>query len=265
MNNAVYPPHKSSLGMEANTLALLAYLGAIIFSLLSFIAGFFGYLTWIVPLVILIIEKSSGLVKFHAAQATILYAVSSILSVIFGLIIQGLVGDNLYGAYQNAGAIGLIAILSFAFGVLFLVFAIIAMVKAYGNNAWPIPLVGTLAGKLASAIPVTQQAQPSQQQAPQPQQPYQQPQAPQQPYAAPQAPQQPYQAPQQAPQQPYVAPQPMPQQPYAAPQAPQPMPQQPYAAPQAPAQPYAAPQPIPQQAPPQQVPPQQPPYQPPQQ
>jgi uncharacterized membrane protein len=148
MMNQVYEPHKSSIGgLDANTMALLAYIASI---LVSWIPGV-RYLAWAVPLVIFFMEKQSKLVKFHAMQAFVLEAFCAILTFVVSVIIGGIVGASAvsaYAAYSALGVLGFISFLTVAISLLVTVFAVIAMVKAYGYKAYRIPIAGRIAEKL---------------------------------------------------------------------------------------------------------------------
>ena len=137
-------PHKSSLGMDANILALLLY-G--VTALLSLIPGLM-FIAWVLPLVFFFIEKKSPFVKFHAIQATCLYVVFAVLALIFNIVKWASLanlGALMYGTY-GAGYIlanWLIWIVWIAVGVL----AVIAAIKSYGYFEYKIPVVGNLADK----------------------------------------------------------------------------------------------------------------------
>jgi uncharacterized membrane protein len=122
-------PHKSSTGMDANTLALLSYIAAFIISFIPFLK----WVAWAAPLVIFLIEKNSPFVKFHAMQALLLEAVGWVCGVVFGILAAiGILS-------------GLFITLSWLVSVALLVCAIVAMVKAHGYYEFKLPVVGDLA------------------------------------------------------------------------------------------------------------------------
>ncbi len=139
-------PHRSSLGMDANVMALLCYIAA-------FVLAWIPIVKWVAPaapLVIFFIEKESPFVKFHAMQAFILEVVNWVLSIIFSIILSA-VAYNPY-AYLTGrgwGALGAISIISTIVGIALTVFAIIALIKAYGYFEYKIPLVGNFAMKFS--------------------------------------------------------------------------------------------------------------------
>ena len=142
-----YEQHNSTLGgIDANLLALLCYLAA---SVISFIPVL-SYIAWLAPLVVFFLEKESGLVKFHSMQAFILGLaggiLKGILSIIVGIITAvGTAATVIFGGYGSfVGGVAISALIAVAINIVILVFAIIAMVKAYKNEEYNIPLVGKL-------------------------------------------------------------------------------------------------------------------------
>ena len=127
MDNQTFQPHQSSLGQDANLIALLIYLGVIV---LGFIPGV-QYVAWALPLVIFLIEKNSSFVKYHALQCLILMIISTLVLVICFILAFILIGIILLIIYAVAAS----------------VFMIIAMVKAWNYEAYQIPLIGAIAAK----------------------------------------------------------------------------------------------------------------------
>ncbi|NMA25095.1 MAG: DUF4870 domain-containing protein [Clostridiales bacterium] len=144
-------PHRSSLGMDANIMALLCYLAAFVLGWIPIIQ----YVAFIAPLVIFFIEKESPFVKFHAMQAFILQAVNFVFMVVFGIIISAITAAYISsGAFlRNIGAAAggavVFSTLLIIIGVILTIFAIIAMVKAHGYFEYKIPVVGNLAEKFS--------------------------------------------------------------------------------------------------------------------
>lgn len=152
--NVKVEPHRSSLGMDANILAMLAYL---VTGALAWIPGVV-YFIWIAPLVFFFIEKNSEFVRFHAMQATVLFFIRAILALIMNIIISAVtvaVYSSFYYGYGSYGAALIFVFLGAAIGITITVFAIIALIKAYGYTEYKIPLIGNLAekfGKIAKNI-----------------------------------------------------------------------------------------------------------------
>ena len=153
MNNSSVKekPHKSSLGMDANLLALLAYL---VTGIIAWLPGI-RYFAWAAPLVLFFIEKDSGFVLFHAMQAFILNIIGALLAFILNVLVYGIFAAGMYTTDYNAwsaslGALGVISIIAGIISIIITVFAIIALVKAYAYDAYKIPLIGKLADKIAN-------------------------------------------------------------------------------------------------------------------
>jgi uncharacterized membrane protein len=141
-------PHRSSLGMDANTMALLCYLAAFILSWIPVIK----YIAWAAPLVIFYMEKESPFVKFHAMQAFILEAVNWAFAVVLGIIITASARSyvySFYGTTRSGGAFVFFSALLIIISIIITIFAIIAMVKAQGYFEYKIPVIGNLADKFS--------------------------------------------------------------------------------------------------------------------
>jgi len=147
MNTA---PHKATVGMNANTWALLVYLISIG---LGWITGVY-YFAWIFPVVIFITERVSGFVRFHAMQAAailILNAITALISDIvyvanapadiFGAFMEGFLG---FGGGPNPGEVMLIITT-----IVWDIFLVMGAVGASRYDTKPLPLFGAFARTLA--------------------------------------------------------------------------------------------------------------------
>ncbi|SHH61657.1 Uncharacterized membrane protein [Sporobacter termitidis DSM 10068] len=122
-------PHRSSLGMDANTLALLSYVAAFVLSWVPIIK----YVAWAAPLVLFFVEKQSPFVKFHAMQAFLLEVVSWVITIVFSVLLFWMPFNGLLAAILN---------------VLLTILAIVALVKAGGYEEYKIPVIGDIADKI---------------------------------------------------------------------------------------------------------------------
>lgn len=139
-------PHKSSLGLDANMMALLCYLATLILSFIPFIK----YIAWAAPLVIFFLEKNSSFVKFHALQAFMINIINAVLGFILYLIMMASISSMVYGLYYRAGyGAGYIfaSTLSWIIFAVIGIFGIVAMIKAYKYAEYKIPVIGNLAMK----------------------------------------------------------------------------------------------------------------------
>lgn len=139
-------PHRSSLGgINANVLAMLAYLASAVVSFIPVLR----YLSWFAPLILFFLEKESGFVRFHAMQAFLLNVLGTVLSIVMA-IVGGIMGVGVWLSFGLlAGGYAVLAIISFLLGLVILICAIVALVKAYGYVAYPIPVLGPLAARLS--------------------------------------------------------------------------------------------------------------------
>lgn len=129
---------KSALGMEGNLAAAI------------------GYPIGIIALILVFIEKDNKFVRFHAIQSLLwglfLSVAATILLVLF-LVFWIFSGVLAYSTQIAAlGWIGLIATLLSGLGFLVIALGgllgtIMAVIKAYGNQAFKLPIVGKLAAK----------------------------------------------------------------------------------------------------------------------
>jgi uncharacterized membrane protein len=140
--------------MDANLLAMLAYLATGVLAWIPYL----GYFIWIAPLVFFFLEKNSSFVRFHCIQSTILYVINALLSLIVGVIIRGIVYTALVRSYYYGygygawGVLSVITVITVLIGIAITVFAIIALIKAYGYTLYKIPLIGKLAEKIAGKL-----------------------------------------------------------------------------------------------------------------
>ena len=108
----------TSLGIEPNLGGLLSYA-----------------LWWITGLVMVLLEKKNGFIRFHAVQSMVTFGAITILLVAFG-ILDGLdVVGRLFWA------------LSIATWILAAILWIVLMVKAYQGERYKLPIAGDIAEK----------------------------------------------------------------------------------------------------------------------
>ena len=146
--NKIYDPHKSSLfDLNANIVVLIVWWGAVVINWL-FDAS---YLSFIIPLVFLLFEKKSPLVREHAGQALIVNIFSSVIGIIIAILTLISSGTSIV-----FGSIGLSVIFLSFFGVIaviiditILVLSIIASIKGWSFEEFEIPLLGPI-GKFFS-------------------------------------------------------------------------------------------------------------------
>jgi uncharacterized membrane protein len=123
-------PGKTQLGLDQNVAGLLCYLPLCC-------VGF------IFSIVVVIVEKQSRLVKFHALQSLLLQGAAIVVFVVLqiGMMVMGAI-SSILGTLVWA----LMLLVSLA---LFAV-AVLMMVKAYNNEEYLLPVIGGLARKWSS-------------------------------------------------------------------------------------------------------------------
>lgn len=152
MKNELFDPHKSSIGgLDANLVALLAYLVATVVGWLPIVR----YVSWLAPLILFYMEKQSRLVKFHAMQAFVLNVGFAILYFLISVVVGGILGVGSISAVTAlaaAGIAGIIGLITLLISLALLVLTIFAMMGAYGYKETHIPIVGELAEKLMLSL-----------------------------------------------------------------------------------------------------------------
>jgi uncharacterized membrane protein len=117
----IQPQEKSSTGLDANVAAALTYIP-------------------IVAIIFLVIEKGSRFVKFHAVQSLGLAVAWFVIW--FGLAVFGMIP-----------VLGWLTLLLWPiFGIAMFVIWLIALLKAYQNQWWKLPVVGEIAEKQSATL-----------------------------------------------------------------------------------------------------------------
>lgn len=113
MNTPPLNPEKSSLGIDANLAALLAY-----------ILGFFTGIAF------LVLEKENKYVRFHAMQSTLVFAFIMVINVALSVI-------PFFGPLVSIFLIGPATVILW----------LLLMYKAYNNEKFKFPILGDIAEK----------------------------------------------------------------------------------------------------------------------
>ncbi len=132
---------KSSVfNLDANIVVMIAYLGGLIFRWTNIAC----YFAWAIPLIIYLIESKNEFVKKQSAQATLLYLISSVLSIliyIFLIIFAPSETADIYNMIITGSLllIGLVSLLATIIAIAIAIFAIVAIVKTYNYEDYNIP------------------------------------------------------------------------------------------------------------------------------
>jgi uncharacterized membrane protein len=122
-------PGQTNLGMAPNIASLLCYLPCCILGLLF-------------SIVVVIVEKQSRFLRFHAFQSLLLHGVMIVLWFVVVAVQIGL-------AFVSHALSALFGLLSWGFVLAFLGVAIFLMIKANGNEEFQLPVIGEMAKKWA--------------------------------------------------------------------------------------------------------------------
>ena len=145
-----YPPHKSSIGgVNANVIAWICYIASFVLSWFPVVK----YFAWAAPFILFLIEKSSGLVRYHAMQAFVLGLSMSVISFVLDLIsaffqIPFFLSGNFFAGLSGALLSLPILLINAAVGILYLVFAIKSIISAVKYQENTIPFVSGIAEKI---------------------------------------------------------------------------------------------------------------------
>lgn len=134
MRLKLYEPHRSLLGISANWIAALIYivpgiLGIIIPSISSF--------TFLLPIILYLVERTSKLVRFHCLQYILMSLFSS--CVMYALYLLCLLSDSL---------IMIAYAISQLFSLIMFALLLYSMYKAFLWRSWRVPILGDLSSKI---------------------------------------------------------------------------------------------------------------------
>lgn len=98
----------------------------------------------VVSIVVVIIEKQSKFVRFHAFQSLLFHGAALVVGV--GFQAASMVAASLIGPLALV-----MMLLGAVIGLALLALNIFLMVKAFGNEEWEIPVIGAMAKQWASS------------------------------------------------------------------------------------------------------------------
>ena len=124
---------KTALGLDENVGGAVSYIN---------ICLPFGL---VYSIIVLVTEKTNSTVRFHAFQSLLLLVAMIVLSVVIG-VFAGVVG----GVTGSGILAGLLGMVSWGIGLLYLLLSIFLAVKAYQNSTFKLPVIGDMAQKWAN-------------------------------------------------------------------------------------------------------------------
>lgn len=153
MKTTIIPPHKSSLGMDANVTALVIFIAVIAVGWIPIL----GWFAWAVPLVFFYLEKSSEFVKIQAVYALIIGIVRAVIAFACQILVWILTPNALELALRGYlgrtwGIWTLFTAFSAIVGLAFTVLLIYFMVMAYTYKQVDLPILGPIAAKASEKM-----------------------------------------------------------------------------------------------------------------
>lgn len=149
--NKLCNPQKSSFGMDGNKAVMIFWLVAAALM----ISPYTCILSFICPLIFFLKEKDSEFVRFHALQSMIYSIIFTIANLVIGFLciwsawIPGV--RQIDKAQQTAEvrycALVKVDFLPYMFGLIFLLIAVLVIVKANTYEAYKLPIAGPIAEK----------------------------------------------------------------------------------------------------------------------
>ncbi|NLX93600.1 MAG: hypothetical protein GXZ02_07020, partial [Clostridiales bacterium] len=170
MANTVYQPHKSSLGIDANLMAVASSLPVILmlFAFLGVLASIVALIFALaLSLIIFFLEKNSSLVKFSAVQAAVVNLVCGLIivillilrSIVYKAMIKNIIYDiysyywNYSDQYNSARTVRLVFLIVIYLVVLaFIGLQTIVALKSFKYTQFKLPVIGGIAEKVSEKL-----------------------------------------------------------------------------------------------------------------
>jgi len=151
MNITVIEDHKSSLGLNANLVAVIIFAGTLLLSIIPYV----GWFAWGVGLAFFIIEKNSRFVKFQAITALVIAVIGALISVLLRIIIYAITPRTysdfiklaMNGGFDVLDTIDALYTITKIFLFIFAAIYVFFGVMAFLYKQVELPLIGTIAAK----------------------------------------------------------------------------------------------------------------------
>lgn len=132
----------SILNLNANTAVLIAYLGGLILKMTPTAC----YFAWGIPLIIYLCENKNEFIKKQSSQATLLYLINALLSILAYILLKLFSPTDTLDIYNMiiTGSLFLVSIISLAttiIAVTVIIFAVVATIKTYNYEDYDIPYI----------------------------------------------------------------------------------------------------------------------------
>lgn len=137
-----FEEHDSSLNIKANIMVLIVWFAPFVLNIFTSIR----YLGFIIPIVFLLLEKKSELVRRHASQALVINLIQFVLYLVFYVVFASVLFGGFWLFYWFfSGIFSLVNI-----GIL--VIAILQAIKGYQWTYLNLPIIGNLAESIEKLV-----------------------------------------------------------------------------------------------------------------
>ncbi len=128
---------KSALGLDANLVALLCYIGNFVCSL-----------GLILSIITVVTDKTNKLARFHAFQSILLSVFGLVLGVVYAIVgaVGGVIDQQIGFPVLSLGLLAIVAIL----GLALFIGMIMAAIKGFQGQVFKLPIIGNMADKFSS-------------------------------------------------------------------------------------------------------------------
>lgn len=128
---------KSALGLDANLVALLCYIGNFVCSL-----------GLILSIITVVTDKTNKLARFHAFQSILLSVFGLVLGVVYAIVgaVGGVIDQQIGFPILSLGLLAIVAIL----GLALFIGMIMAAIKGFQGQVFKLPIIGNMADKFSS-------------------------------------------------------------------------------------------------------------------
>lgn len=128
---------KSALGLDANLVALLCYIGNFVCSL-----------GLILSIITVVTDKTNKLARFHAFQSILLSVFGLVLGIVYAIVgaIGGAIDQQIGFPVLSLGLLAIVAIL----GLALFIGMIMAAIKGFQGQVFKLPIIGNMADKFSS-------------------------------------------------------------------------------------------------------------------
>lgn len=145
----------TTFNINANILVLISYLGGL---LLTWIRNA-CYFAWAIPLIVYLTEEKNKFIKHQSAQATFLYLLTSLVSIISYLLLILVSPNNYNNIYSlivggNFIIIAALSIIISAIKIIVTIFTVVAIIKTWNYQEYEIPYLNKLLPKFIKYLEI---------------------------------------------------------------------------------------------------------------